>query len=134
MDRHPGTIRIVHRHFPMDHEVNPIVKQPFHIGSGKMALLAMFAASKGKFFEMNDLLFDLAGKKKQINLKWLAEKTGLKPDDLVRSLKDPRLRQKLAGDIRQGIKLRLVGTPGFVIDNEAYIGKLPAKVLEKYFN
>lgn len=132
--RHPDTIRIVHHHFPMDHTVNPIVKKPFYIGSGKMALLAMFAASKGKFFEMNDLLFDLAGKQKQINLKWLAEKTGLKPEDLFRSLKDPRLRQKLYGDIRRGIELRLVGTPGFVIDNEVYIGKLPAKVLEKYFN
>ena len=90
-DKLPGdsgdTIRIVHRHFPMDHTVNPIVKKPFYIGSGKMALLAIFAASKGKFFEMNDLLFDLAGKQKRINLKWLAEKTGLKPDDLFRSLK-----------------------------------------------
>lgn len=132
--RHPDTIRIVHRHFPMDHTVNPIVKQPFHTGSGKMALLAMFAASKGKFFQMNDLLFDLAGRQKQINLKWLARKTGLKHDDLIRSLKDPRLRQKLSRDIRQGIELRLVGTPGFVIDGEVYIGKLPEKVLEKYFN
>ena len=132
--RHPDTIRIVHRHFPMDHTVNPIVKQPFYIGSGKMALLAIFAASKGKFFKMNDLLFDLAGKRKHIDLRWLAEKTGLKYDDLVRSLKDPGLRRKLSGDIRQGIELRLMGTPGFVIDNEVYVGKLPAKVLEKYFN
>jgi protein-disulfide isomerase len=118
----------------MDHAVNPIVKQPFHIGSGKMALLAIFAASKGKFFEINDLLFDLAGKKKQIDLRWLADKTGLKYDDLVRSLKDPSLRQKLSGDIRQGIELRLVGTPGFVIDDEVYVGRLPEKILEKYFN
>jgi uncharacterized membrane protein/protein-disulfide isomerase len=134
ISRHPDTIRIVHRHFPMDHAVNPIVKQPFHIGSGKMALLAIFAASKGKFFEINDLLFDLAGKKKQIDLRWLADKTGLKYDDLVRSLKDPSLRQKLSGDIRQGIELRLVGTPGFVIDDEVYVGRLPEKILEKYFN
>jgi len=131
--RHPDTIRIVHRHFPMDHEVNPIVKQPFHIGSGKMALLAIFAASKGKFFEMNDLLFELAGKQKQIDLKWLSEKTGLKYDDLVRSLKDPSLRQKLSGDIRKGIELRLMGTPGFVFDNRVYVGRLPAEVLEEYF-
>ena len=47
---------------------------------------------------------------------------------------DPGLRRKLSGHIRQGIKLRLMGTPGFVIDNEVYVGKLPAKVLEKYFN
>lgn len=134
MARNPDTIRIVHRHFPMDHEVNPIVKKPFHIGSGKMALLAIFAASQGKFSEMSDLLFDLVGKRKQIDLRWLAKRTGLKYDDLVRALKDPGLRRKLAADIRRGIELRLMGTPGFVIDNEVYVGKLPVKVLEEYFN
>ena len=133
MDRHPGTIRIIHRHFPMDHEVNPIVKQPFHIGSGKMALLAIFATSKGKFFEMNDLLFDLAGKQKHIDLKWLSEKTGLNHDDLIRSLNDPDLRRKLSDDIRKGLELQLMGTPGFVFNNKVYAGRLPAEVLEEYF-
>ena len=128
---HPDSVRIVHRHFPMDHTVNPIVRQPYHIGSGKMALLAIFAASQGKFFKMNDLLFDLGGRQKRIELKWLAQKTGLKYDDLIRSLKDPRLRQALSRDIHQGIELRLVGTPGFVFENRIYIGSLPAEVLDE---
>ena len=55
-------IRVIHRHYPMDHEVNYIVKEPFHIGSGKMALIAIYAASKGKFWEMNDLLFEIGGR------------------------------------------------------------------------
>jgi len=30
---YPDKIRLVHRHFPMDHKLNPIVKAPFHVGS-----------------------------------------------------------------------------------------------------
>ena len=129
--RKPDSIQIIHRHFPMDHEVNPIVKQPFHSGSGKMALLAIFAASKGKFFEMNDLLFDLAARQKNINIKWLAAKTDLAYDDLIRSLKDPGNRRKLSRDIWQGLKLQLSGTPSFVINNTVYAGQLPAEVLQE---
>ena len=55
----PDKIRIVHRNFPMDHTVNPIVKEPFHIGSGKMALMAIHAASQNKFWQMNDILFEM---------------------------------------------------------------------------
>ncbi len=46
--KNPDKIRLVHRHFPMDHEYNFIVKHPFHVGSGKMALLAVHAAAKGQ--------------------------------------------------------------------------------------
>ncbi len=52
--QHPQKIRIVHRHFPMDEKVNPIVKEPYHPGSGKLARLAIQAAFLGRFWEFND--------------------------------------------------------------------------------
>ena len=61
--QHPDKIRLVHRNYPLDHELNPIVvSQPYHVGSGKMALVANAAGISGKFWEMNDLLFGLVGK------------------------------------------------------------------------
>ena len=125
-------IRIIHRHYPMDHEFNYIVKEPFHVGSGKMALIAIFAASKGKFWEVNDLLFKISGRQKQIDLNVVAEKTGLQSEELLRALNDPRIRQKLKLDVWQGMKLRILGTPSFVINNEVYAGNIPADVLLKY--
>ena len=83
--QNPTKIRLVHRHFPMDHEVNFIVKDPFHIGSGKMALAAIYSVSKGKFWEMNDLLFELAGNEKEMNLNKLASKTSLDSKGLARA-------------------------------------------------
>jgi protein-disulfide isomerase len=125
-------IRVIHRHYPMDHEVNYIVKEPFHIGSGKMALIAIYAAAKGKFWEMNDLLFEIGGRKKQIDLNWVAEKTGLEAADLVRALNAPVIRNKLSRDVWQGMKLRILGTPSFVINGNLYAGNIPADVLQKY--
>ncbi len=125
-------IRVIHRHYPMDHEVNYIVKEPFHIGSGKMALIAIYAASKGKFWEMNDLLFEIGGRQKQIDLNRVAQKTGLVTADLVRALKDPVFRNKLSHDVWQGMKLRILGTPSFVINGNIYAGNIPADVLQKY--
>lgn len=125
-------IRIIHRHYPMDHEVNEIVKQPFHVGSGKMAMLAIYAASKGKFWEMNDLLFKIGAHQKQIDLNWVAEKTGLEAGGLVRALNTPLVRKKLTRDVWQGMKLRILGTPSFVINGKVYEGNIPAEVLQKY--
>nr|NJM03066.1 thioredoxin domain-containing protein [Desulfobacula sp.] len=47
--RSPDKIRLVHRHFPMDHTVNPIVKEPFHVGSARLALFALFLPGKKNF-------------------------------------------------------------------------------------
>ena len=129
---HQPKIRVIHRHYPMDHEVNEIVKEPFHIGSGKMALLAIYAASRGKFWDMNDLLFEIGASQKQIDLNWVAEKTGLKTAGLIRALKAPFIRKKLTSDVWQGMKLRILGTPSFVINGNVYAGNIPADVLQKY--
>jgi protein-disulfide isomerase/uncharacterized membrane protein len=125
-------IRIIHRHYPMDDEVNEIVKEPFHIGSGKMALLAIYAASQGKFWEMNDLLFEIGARHKQIDLNRVAEKTGIRASNLVRALKAPVIRKRLKGDVWQGMKLRILGTPSFVINGNVYEGNIPADVLQTY--
>jgi uncharacterized membrane protein/protein-disulfide isomerase len=123
-------IRIVHRHYPMDNKFNPIVKQPFHIGSGEMALLALFAASKDKFWEMNDYLYSIAGQHDRIDIKELAQKLDLNTNELTRSLSDPGYRYKLQGDIQAGIKLGITGTPAFVIDGQVYLGQIPAEILQ----
>jgi protein-disulfide isomerase len=128
----PQKIRVIHRHYPMDHEVNYIVKEPFHIGSGKMALIAIYAVAKGKFWEMNDLLFEIGGRQRQIDLNRVAEKTGLETADLILALKAPVIRNKLSRDVWQGMKLRILGTPSFVINGKIYAGNIPADVLQKY--
>jgi uncharacterized membrane protein/protein-disulfide isomerase len=126
----PDKIRIIHRNYPMDHKFNPIVKVPFHRGSGKMALLAVYAASKNKFWELNDQLYSLAGGQKQVAIKELAQNLDLNPEELARSLNDRSIRIRLQRDIREGNKLGISGTPGYVINGQVYLGQIPADVLK----
>ena len=129
--KYPERILFVHRHLPMDHIVNPMVKTVFHEGSGIMALLAIYAAEKGKFWEMNDLLFDKARKKGTISIESLAQKTGLDYNDLKKKLYSKKSIRKLRIDINAAIKNKISGTPAYVIEDKIYLGNIPEEVLEK---
>jgi len=131
---YPDKIRLIHRHFPMDQQFNPIVKEPFHVGSGKMALLAIYAATRDKFWEMNDVLFDLSGQQGALNVKALADKVGLKYEDLGRALNDPAIREKLRNDIGSGLKLNITGTPAFVVNDKVYMAQIPPEVIKDALN
>ncbi|MBC2711422.1 MAG: thioredoxin domain-containing protein [Desulfosarcina sp.] len=129
--QHPKHIRLVHRHFPMDHTINPIVKNPYHIGSAKMALVAIYSATKGKFWEMNDMLFKIARQKDTINIKEISDMIGLDMSDLA----DPEIKNIildiLMTDINYGISLGLAGTPGYLVDEKVYNGQIPPEIINK---
>ena len=127
--RYPGKIRIVHRHYPMDHEFNFIVQEPFHVGSGKMALLAIHAETKGKFWEMNDLLYKLGGTGRDLDLMEIAGATGIEAHELAAALEYPFYRERLAVDIHLGMKLRVLGTPSYIINGVVHQGNIPPDIL-----
>ena len=128
--RYPNRVRLVHKQFPMDNEVNAIVKEPFHVGSGRMAIIALYAAEKNKFWQMNDALFKLGGSAKQIDLTALADQIGLDPEGLRESLtKRKDLHFALARDIWDGIKLKITGTPSYVINGKVYLAQIPADII-----
>jgi len=134
VEKNSDKIRLIHRHFPMDHKYNPIVNEPFHVGSGKMALLAEYAQTQGKFWEMNDILFDIEGSTKYINIKKLAKKIGLDYRALSYSIKNRIIRYKVKHDIAIGMKLGINGTPGYVIDGKVYLGQIPPEILSRVLN
>jgi protein-disulfide isomerase/uncharacterized membrane protein len=131
VEKNPEKIRLIHRHYPMDHSYNPLVKEPFHVGSGDMSLLSIYAAKEGKFWEMNDVLLgiDISGDK--IDIKELAEKTGLDNGKLALSRYDNMIRRVLWLDIRDGLKAGITGTPAYMIDGKLYLGVIPADILKK---
>lgn len=130
--RYPDRIRLVHRHFPMDHAINPLVKEPFHVGSGRMAVLAIYAAEQGRFWQMNDVLFEYGSKRKDLNLQDLSEQTGVDLSGMRQALIERTdLQMTLAKDIWAGMKLDITGTPAYVIDGNVYLAKIPPEILRK---
>jgi protein-disulfide isomerase len=129
MGKYPGKIRLIHRHFPMDDTLNPIVGGRFHVGSGKMALLAEYAKTEDKFWQMNDIFFKIARHVDSINIKELAEQTGLDYRKLAHATKSSVTRYKVKHDIAIGIKLGITGTPGYLIGGKVYLGQIPAEII-----
>lgn len=123
--KYPEKIRLVHVHFPMDHEFNPMVKTPFHIGSGKMALLAIYAADEGKFWDVHDLLYQWAGNRQEIDLHELASKSGLPAERLAEAPGNRGFRGKLAADLRLGMQHAVQATPSYLIAGRVYQGVIP---------
>ncbi|MBU1054755.1 MAG: thioredoxin domain-containing protein [Proteobacteria bacterium] len=132
VEKNSDKIRLIHKNYPMDNNYNPLVKEPFHIGSGDMAILSIYAASKGNFWEMNDALFNVNKKEKQIDLYKLAETTGLDSKELAAAKYDNQIRRTLWLDIKDGLKLGITGTPAYVINGKLYLGEIPADILVKY--
>jgi protein-disulfide isomerase/uncharacterized membrane protein len=129
VEQHPDNIRLVHRHYPMDHLVNPIVKEPFHVGSAAMSLLAIYAQSKGKFWEMNDILFNTDITDGDMNINNQLKKAGVEEDSP--DIYDPQIQSKLITDIRAGLKLGITGTPAYIVSEQLYLGQLPSDILKK---
>lgn len=123
--KYPEKIRLVHVHFPMDHEFNLMVKTPFHIGSGKMALLAIYAVDEGKFWDLHDLLYQQAGNRQEIDLHELASKSGLPAERLAEAPGNKGFRGKLAADIRLGMQHAVQATPSYLIAGKVYQGVIP---------
>ncbi len=130
--KHPEKIRLIHRNYPMDHEVNPIVAEPFHVGSGQMALLAIHAAASGKFLEVNDLLYSMAANHQKIRIAEIAERSGMDFHLLSAALQHAPYKQQLLRDIRAGMKLGIAGTPSYLINGRVYEGNIPVEILRPF--
>ena len=132
--RYPEKFKIIHRHFPMDNAVNPIVQKPLHEGSGSLALLAVYAGTENRFWQMNDYLFANARGKTKIDLHTVADAVGIDYNKLTQSLRMPRIRQQLHSDIIDGLKLGITGTPAYLIDGRLYTAQIPPEVLARVIN
>jgi hypothetical protein len=128
--RYPDKLRLVHHHFPMDIDYNPIVTVPFHEGAGEMALLALHADGRNKFWEINDLLFEIGRKRTTIDLNELGEELDIDANAMAGSIRDKKLLKRLQRDLRSGLRLRISATPSFVINGEVHQGVIPADALQ----
>ena len=131
--KYPDKIRLIHRNFPLDNSVNSIITPaPFHVGSGKLAKLAIYAMSKDKFWEINDAIYEIVrARNKNISLSKLAKRTGLNANTLARALQSKEIAELLRRDIWRGMKLGMTGTPGFVIKGKLYTGTIPPDILNQ---
>jgi len=131
VSQYPNTLRLVHRHFPLDSRFNFTVHKPIHPNSAKVALFAIFAATQGKFWEVNDALFRDAREKGRFRLDRLAAEFGLNLSVFRKMLASGELVRKLDSDIKSGWKAGVDSTPSYVIDGKVYRGIIPPEIMAR---
>lgn len=67
-------IKVVHRNLPLDTDCNKYLQGPFHQGSCIDAKYAIAAEKQGKFWDMNDILFQYKPQTEQAILDLVKDK------------------------------------------------------------
>jgi protein-disulfide isomerase len=109
--RYHGKLKVEFHHFPLI---------SIHPNAMPAALAAESAADQGKFWEMNDLLFQHQNDwSKSPNAETLfleyALRLGLDSNRFLQSMKSPATQERVLADVRRGNDI-VKGTPTFVIN------------------
>ena len=121
---HPTVIRLVHRHFPLDEACNPIIDRPFHRRACYYAALAVCAGEQKKFWAANDYLYTHGRDQAPVGPDLLAQQLGLDLPELNECL-ERRASDAMKGDLEEGVRLNITGTPTFMVDGKLYPGRVP---------
>ena len=108
--KNPSTIRIIHRHFPLDNQCNSLVLRPFHTHACLYAKLAACASLIGKFWEANDYLFDHGRDEAPITVQSFAKVLNTDAVNLQECV-DKAGAEIVKQDIDEGLQLNIEGTP-----------------------
>jgi protein-disulfide isomerase/uncharacterized membrane protein len=131
ISEHPGKVRLVHRHYPLDQSCNPIVKRPFHPFACEYSRMAYCAGEQGKFWEANDYIFAQGRRREPLSTQELAEQVALDPEALAACVTGDAAKRAIDADMAEGRELKIRGTPSFVIGDRTYPGRIPPDVLQK---
>lgn len=125
-------IRIYHRHLPLDMACNPAVPRPFHDRACEFSRIAVCAGKQGRFWEMNDFLFQHAEEIRTRNLSTedIARRLELDLDTFRCCMDDPQATAIVERDLAEANEMGLRGTPAFVIDGKVHYGKIPPEALQ----
>jgi len=115
MERYPGQVRLVYRHFPLD-QIHPRARPA--------AEAAMCAHDQGKFWEYHEKLFsdDEFGDEQLVAY---AEEVGLDKADFEKCLEEDRFAEKVEADLQAGRAAGVSGTPAFFVNGIMLSGAKP---------
>jgi NhaA family Na+:H+ antiporter len=106
-------LRYVYRHFPIS---------SIHPDAQLAAQATEAAAAQGKFWEMQETLFDHQGELDESHLIQYAAEIGLDVGQFEHELKEGVYSEHVSEDFHSGIQSGVNGTPSFFINGERYEG------------
>jgi protein-disulfide isomerase/uncharacterized membrane protein len=130
---HPETVRLVHRHLPLDMACHPALRRPFHLRACLFAQAAACAALQGRFWEMNDALFATQDIVKTVSVDPvdLAVRLGLDRLTFKRCLESNATAETIDADVREAMSQGITGTPTFLVAGKKFAGRIPEAEWER---
>ncbi len=120
-------IKVVHHNLPLDIECNSMLNSQMHPGSCKLAKYAIAAGYQGKYWDLNNMLFDQKEDEYLDEERLLkdAKKLGINIEKLKEDAYSEKVEQELKKEIEEATKLGIDGTPAFRINMETHVGIMP---------
>ena len=112
---YPNDLRVVFRHQPL----------PFHKNAMSAAQASMAAHRQGKFWEMEQKLFENARELSDAKIEALAAELGLDMAAFKATWKSAEVEQLVSADMAEGKRLGATGTPTFFINGRTLVGARP---------
>ena len=114
-------IKIVHKNMPLDTECNSYLRSPFHEGSCISAKYALAAEKQGKFWDINDVLFQNKPTT-EIEILDLVQDMGFDIEKLKKDAHSKEISDQIKSEIDQAYSKGIEGTPATMIGNDVYVG------------
>jgi protein-disulfide isomerase len=112
MERWPGKVRLVFKHFPLDQ----------HPNAATAARAAVCADRQGRFWELHDRIFEHTGSLTQEFLRSAANNAGLDIDNFDNCMRSTEVMDHIRKDMTLGRMAGVSGTPSFFVNGEAVAG------------
>lgn len=125
-----SNVKVVHHNLPLDMECNPSLTSQMHAGSCKLAKYAIAAGYQGKYWDMNNMLFDKEYENEEEMLAD-AKKLGLNIEKLKEDAYSEKTAQELRKEIDEATNLGIDGTPAIRINMETKVGIMPYEELKE---
>jgi len=129
----PSRIRVYHRHLPLDTACNPAILKPFHDRACELSRIAVCAGRQGRFWEMNDFLFQHADeiRAQALSATDIAARLELNRDAFDCCMRDDSAIAIIAADVAEANRLGIKGTPAFLINGTVHYGRIPDEALRE---
>lgn len=133
LGRYRDTVRLVHRHFPLDQGCNPTIKKVIHPDACRLALAVECAGEQGRFWEMGDAVFGTQDftTADRVDVERLVTELGLDHARFTACLTSSGPRARVEADAAAGHAHDIKGTPTFYVGSRAFLGQVPEAQLRE---
>ena len=131
MAKEMKNVKVIHKNYPLDTECNRYMQNDFHIGACMMAKYAIAAEKQGKFWDMNNILFDKQPNNDEEVIE-LAKTLDLDIEKLKEDANSLETLHKIQRDIEEAHDRGVIGTPSTYVNDKLLLGTKPYNELKEW--